>query len=114
MGFLLIAFLVSANIFVASSGFHLITKKKKLEYILIFEAFLVNIAIIFVSSINLFKEVLPDNFYFGIIILILVSLFFILSIILIPISISIALKGSSSNINLALEYKHLATINLFC
>ena len=85
LGFLLIAFLVSANIFVASSGFHLITKKKKLEYILIFEAFLVNIAIIFVSSINLFKEVLPDNFYFGIIILILVSLFFILSMYLISI-----------------------------
>ena len=58
LGFILIFFLVFANIFTASSGFLLIAKKKKLEYIFIFEAFLINISIIFVSGVNLFKEII--------------------------------------------------------
>ena len=85
LGFILIFFLVFANIFTASSGFLLIAKKKKLEYIFIFEAFLINISIIFVSGVNLFKEIIPDNFYFGIIILILTSLFYIVSMYLVSV-----------------------------
>lgn len=85
LGFILIFFLVFANIFTASSGFLLIAKKKKLEYIFIFEAFLINIYIIFVSGVNLFKEIIPDNFYFGIIILILTSLFYIVSMYLVSV-----------------------------
>lgn len=85
LGFILIFFLVFANIFTASSGFLLIAKKKKLEYIFMFEAFLINISIIFVSGVNLFKEIIPDNFYFGIIILILTSLFYIASMYLVSV-----------------------------
>ena len=85
LGFLLIAFLVFANIFASSSGFLLITKKKKLEYIFMFEAFLVNVSIIFVSAINLFKEILSDTFYIGIIILIITSIFYIWSMYLVSV-----------------------------
>ena len=80
LGFILISFILFANIFAVSSGFLLIAKKKELEYILLFEAFLINIYIILVSFINLFKETIPQKFYIGITILFITSLFYLISI----------------------------------
>ena len=80
LGFILISFILFANIFAVYSGFLLIAKKKELEYILLFEAFLINIYIILVSFINLFKDTIPQKFYIGIIILFITSLFYLISI----------------------------------
>lgn len=83
LGFILILSILFANIFAVSSGFLLIAKKKELEYILLFESFLVNIYIILVSFINLFKETIPEKFYIGISILFITSLFYLIAIYLI-------------------------------
>lgn len=65
IGILLIATIVNGNIFCALAGLSLIKKKKNLEYQVGSYMLLVEILIVIVSYMNVFKEYVCDSFFLG-------------------------------------------------
>lgn len=64
-GLLLVATIVNGNIFCALAGLSLVKKKKNLEYQVGSYMLLVEILIIIVSYLNVFKEYVCDSFFLG-------------------------------------------------
>lgn len=64
-GLLLVATIVNGNIFCALAGLSLVKKKKNLEYQVASYMLLVEILIIIVSYLNVFKEYVCDSFFLG-------------------------------------------------
>lgn len=78
-GFLLIAFLLTGNIFTAISGFTLINKERTIEYTLSIYMILISVSVMLVSMINLFKDYVANTFMFGMGLLAIVTVFYIFS-----------------------------------
>ncbi|XCP86107.1 ABC transporter permease [Roseburia hominis] len=66
LGILLIPFVVTGNFLLFIAGAMLVKKEKNLEYQLSVYSLLVNIFVILVSLLNLFKDALVDTFWLGI------------------------------------------------
>ena len=64
-GSLLVATIVNGNIFCALAGLSLVKKKKNLEYQVGSYMLLVEILIIIVSYLNVFKDYVCDSFFLG-------------------------------------------------
>lgn len=64
-GFLMIALLLSGNIFAAIAGFLTIKKEKNLEYQLSVYMLLTTLCVLLVSMINLFKPYVSNTFFSG-------------------------------------------------
>ena len=60
-GILLLAFVVTGNIFAAVAGFTLIKKQRTLEYTMTVYAAITTLGVIMVSGLNLFKEYVANN-----------------------------------------------------
>ena len=65
LGIVLIATIVNGNIFCAVAGLMLIKKKKNLEYQVASYMLLVEVLIIMVSALNVFKPYVCDTFFLG-------------------------------------------------
>lgn len=84
-GIILIAFLGFGNIFAAIAGFTFIKDKKSLEYTTIIYAFINTAAVILVTSLNLFKEYVANNFVVGMMLLSATAAFYLIAMFLISI-----------------------------
>lgn len=79
----LLAFLATGNIFAAISGFTLINKRRTLEYTMTIYCVINSIAIIMVTSLNLFKEYVANTFLLGFYTLLGLTVFYLVCLILI-------------------------------
>lgn len=80
MGYLLIPFALTGNIFIAIAGFTLVKKEKTIEYTLCVYAILTSLIIILISALNLFKEYVATTFILGMGILTGITVFYIITI----------------------------------
>lgn len=83
IGFVLILFVFTGNIFAAITGFTLIKKDKTIEYTVSIYTILVSVSIILISALNLFKEYVSDTFVFGMVILLIITMFYIIAMVMI-------------------------------
>lgn len=93
LGFLLLPFVITGNIFIAITGFYLIKEKKNIEYNLCIYMILNVIAILLISSLNLFKDYVADYFMVGMGILIALLVFYIFTMFM----VSKCVKGNCVN-----------------
>ncbi|SCY06957.1 ABC transporter permease [Alkaliphilus peptidifermentans] len=77
LGYLLLIMGATGNIFSIIAGFTLIRKDRTIEYTISIYSIMTTIAIMVISSLNIFKEYVANNFFIGIIILGLLSLYYI-------------------------------------
>lgn len=77
IGFLLIALILTGNVFAAIAGFTLIKEEKSLEYSLNVYAILIAIATFLISLINIFKEYVANTFVIGMVGLVVLIGFYI-------------------------------------
>ena len=82
-GILLLAFVVTGNIFAAVAGFTLIKKQRTLEYTMTVYAAITTLGVIMVSGLNLFKEYVANNFMLGMGLLAAFLVFYLLALLLI-------------------------------
>ena len=82
-GILLLAFVVTGNIFAAVAGFTLIKKQRTLEYTMTVYAAITTLCVIMVSGLNLFKEYVANNFMLGMGLLAAFLVFYLLTLLLI-------------------------------
>ena len=83
MGFLLLPFALTGNLFAAIAGFSILREKRSVEYILCYYALLNNLLVALVSMLNLFKDRLAQGFYLGMGVLVGTVLFYLLCLVLI-------------------------------
>lgn len=83
IGFLFISFVCTGNIFAAISGFTILKQDRTIEYTLNIYSIINSIAIMMVTSLNLFKDYVSNTFVIGFYLLIGFTLFYIFSIIMI-------------------------------
>lgn len=83
IGYFLILFAITSNIFCAISGFTLIKKDRGIEYTLSIYMILTAFSCIMISAINLFKPYVSNTFYMGIGILLLITILYIYAMIMI-------------------------------
>lgn len=83
LGYALIPFVITANIFSAVAGFTLIKKDRGIEYTLSIYMVLTAFSCIMISAINLKKPYVANTFYIGIGALALITVFYIYSMIMI-------------------------------
>lgn len=82
-GILLLAFVVTGNIFAAVAGFTLIKKQRTLEYTMTVYAAITTLGVIMVSGLNLFKEYVANNFMLGMGLLVAFLVFYLLTLLFI-------------------------------
>lgn len=83
LGFLLIPFVFTGNFFMAIAGFSLVKKEKTIEYTLATYAILTSVTIMVISSLNLFKEYVANQFMLGMGLLGILTLFYVLTMVMI-------------------------------
>lgn len=81
LGIVLLSFTLTGNFFATIAGFALIKKDKTIEYTLSTYATQISLFILFISSINLFKEYVADTFMIGVYLLLAITVFYIITII---------------------------------
>lgn len=77
LGFFMLLFLLTGNIFIAIGAFDLIIKEKSLEYTLSTYSILNALLVIFVSLLNLFKDYVANTFMMGIGVLSAITVFYV-------------------------------------
>lgn len=83
IGFAMLLFLLTGNIFIAIGAFDLIKEEKGIEYSLCTYSILTVLVVMFVSMLNLFKDYVSDYFMVGMGLLALVLAFYVAVMILV-------------------------------
>lgn len=83
LGFVMILFLLTANIFIAIAAFTLIKKDKGIEYNLSIYAVLTSFAVLAISMLNLFKEYVANTFMLGMGLLAALTVFYLVVMVLV-------------------------------
>lgn len=83
IGYALIPFVITANIFSAIAGMTLIKKDRGIEYTLSIYMILISICNIMISAINLFKPYVANTYYIGMGVMALATIFYIYATIMI-------------------------------
>ncbi|REB08109.1 ABC transporter permease [Sporosarcina sp. BI001-red] len=82
LGYVQLASLLTGNIFAATFAFNLINKRKTPEYTFAVYMLLTQLAVIAISSVNLFKPYVSDTFLIAMASLLLITLFHLVALIL--------------------------------
>ena len=83
LGLSLLPFMLLFNVFVAIAGFSLAKKYKPVEYMLCAWSVLTSVSVMVISSLNLFKPFVADNFSMGMAFLAVLSVFYIFAMFLV-------------------------------
>ena len=83
IGFVMLLFLLTANIFIAIAAFTLVKKDKGIEYTLSIYALLTSLIVFMISALNLFKEYVANTFMLGMGLLAFLSMFYLAVMVLV-------------------------------
>lgn len=83
IGYALIPFIITANIFSVIAGLTLVKKDRGIEYTLSIYMILIALSCIMISAINLFKPYVANTFYIGMGALALITVFYIYAMVMI-------------------------------
>ncbi|MFF2885783.1 ABC transporter permease [Paenibacillus sp. NPDC057967] len=83
LGYVLMLSLLSANVFVATTAFQLVKRKKNASYTLAVYTFITTLLVFAVSALNVFKPYVADNFILGMLLLIVSAVIQLVSLLLV-------------------------------
>lgn len=83
LGYVMIATVVVGNIFAAIAGFSLVKKEKPLEYTVASYMVLIEVLIILVSFLNVFKDYVTNTYFLGLGLFVALTIFYVVALVLV-------------------------------